>query len=349
MWDWAKQNAAKWLTAAATNKPRAWGTAIQPFKGNPIGGGATKSSGSTAGLGPVVTGGDDFSMYPTPTFEEAWAEAQRLMQLFGWDADTAMAAATGGRGGGGGGYGGGRGGFGGIDTAARDAAIANLASTYASASATFDGSVDEYRKIHAQERGATQAGTDQAKAGAEQAAKAALASRAAERAALGIEDAAAVVSDTVANERKIAADNAAVNDKRMETRAQGHLDNNLKFNTDLKATVELEGKEKQKQIADYYSGQLAQIAARRGGGGGGGGYSRGGSRSSGSKGLTPNKQLDFLKDVMNDATMRNYQRYGAEFNQRAFTNTQSRFPDASMGNQLSASKYLYPQQPKKWF
>lgn len=52
---------------------------------------------------------------------------------------------------------------------------------------------------------------------------------------------------------------------------------------------------------------------------------------------------------MNDATMRNYQRYGSEYNQRALANTQTQYPNESLKNQLSASKYLYITPPKKWF
>lgn len=299
--------------------------------------------------GGAVGGNGGFSMNPQPTYEEMWPYAQELMRLFGWDADTAMAAASGGRGGGGGGgYGGGGGGF--IDTAARDAAVSNVASTYANAEAGLKASEDAYRKISADERAAGEAATAAANTGAQQSYDTAVAKRALERKALGIEDAAGVGIDSVATEKKIADDNAARADTRMAARTQGHLDNNIKFNTDLRAVVNLEGKERQKDIADYYAGQLAQIAARRGGGGGGGGSRGGGgsSRSSRSRGLTPGQQLGFLNNLMNDAAMRNHQRYSSEYNQLAFSNTQKQFPDASLGNQLSASKYLYTQLPKKW-
>ena len=310
---------------------------------------STSSSGKASGKG----GGDKWGMSPTPTFEEAWATAQQLMAQFGWDAETAMSVARSGGGGGGGRGGGGGGGGGGgyIDTAARDATIANVASTYANAEAGLKASEETYRKISGDERAAGAAATAAAQSGAQQSYDDAVMKRALERRALGIEDAAKVGTDAVVTEKKIADDNSSRNEERMATRTQGHLDNNLKFNTDLRAVVNLEGKERQRDIADYYAGQLAQIAARRGGGGGGGGgggYRGGGGGSSRSRGLTPNQQLGFVKDIMNDATMRNYQRYGSEYNQRALSNTQKQFPNESLRNQLSASKYLYITPPKKW-
>ena len=317
------------------------------------GGGTSGKSGKASGKASGKGGGDKWGMSPTPTFEEAWAIAQQLMAQFGWDSETAMSVAR--SGGGGGGYGGGGGGGGGggyIDTAARDAAIANVASTYANAEAGLKASEEAYRKISGDERAAGAAATAAAQSGAQQSYDDAVMKRALERRALGIEDAAKVGTDAVVTEKKIADDNSSRNEERMATRTQGHLDNNLKFNTDLRAVVNLEGKERQRDIADYYAGQLAQIAARRGGGGGGGGgggyRGGGGGGSSRSRGLTPNQQLGFVKDIMNDATMRNYQRYGSEYNQRALANTQKQFPDASLGNQLSASKYLYITPPKKW-
>lgn len=313
------------------------------------GGGTSGKSGKTSGKGGGGGGGDKWGMSPTPTFEEAWAIAQQLMAQFGWDAETAMSVARSGGGGyGGGGGGGGGGGY--IDTAVRDAAIANVASTYANAEAGLKASEEAYRKISGDERAAGAAATSAAQSGAQQSYDDAVMKRALERRALGIEDAAKVGTDAVVTEKKIADDNSSRNEERMATRTQGHLDNNIKFNTDLRAVVNLEGKERQKDIADYYAGQLAQIAARRGGGGGGGGG--GGYRSGGSsrsRGLTPNQQLGFVKDIMNDATMRNYQRYGSEYNQRALANTQTQYPNESLKNQLSASKYLYITPPKKWF
>lgn len=288
--------------------------------------------------------------------------SEYLQQVFGYNSEIAdfLASRLGG-GGGGGGYGGGGGGGygggggGGIDAmmaAARDAAAANVASTYATASATFDGSPDEYRKIHAEERATDSGATANASGGAEAAAKAAIASRALERKALGIEDAAAVVSDTVANEQKIATDNAARNDKRMETRAQGHLDNALKFNTDLKSVVELEGKEKQKQIADLYAGKLASIAAGRGGGGGGGGGGRrggggGGGRSSSSSKLymTPGQMWGAARDLQGDDLRRLDAMYGPGYRQSMLTNFSKSNPKASLGQQISGTKFIMGKGP----
>lgn len=263
------------------------------------------------------------------------------LMMSGYSFLEAMGLLSGAGGGGGSGYGGGggRGGGGGgggfIDTAARDAALANIASTYATAAAGFQGSEDEYRKIHATERSVGTDSTASAQAGADQAAAAANASRAAERKALGIEDAAAVGIDTVANEQKIATDNIARDDTRMAARTQGHLDNALKYNTDLRAVVELEGKEKQKEIADYYAGQLARISAGRGGGGG---YSRsgGGSRSSGgSRGMTSGQIANFLlgfgKASYNEQLGQNEALYGLQDRQRVYGQT---------GNNLPLAKYL---------
>lgn len=273
------------------------------------------------------------------SMDEYLAEVARLMGM-GFDEGTARAMA----GGGGGGYGGGGGGGGVyIDTAARDAALANAASTYASAAATFNASPEEYKKISAEEKSSGDDGAKNATTGLEQAYKAALASRAAERAALGIEDAAKVSLDTVENERQVAAKNIEQDSSRRNTRVQGHLDNALKFNTDLKAVVELEGKEKQKEIADYYANQLAQIAARSGGGRGGGGYRRGGG-GGGSRSMTPGQLWNAARDLQSDDLRRLNAMYTPGYNQRALKNVGVQYPNASLSQQLSLSKYLYPNQ-----
>ena len=273
---------------------------------------------------------------PTPyTLEELMMRGYSLIEALGL---LSSGGSGGGGGYGGGGYGGGGGGGGGgyIDTAARDLAMSNIAATYANAEAGLKVSDDVYRKISSEERDATTQATAAANAGAQQSYDDAVAKRALERRALGIEDAAHVGTDAVVTEKKIADDNAKRTDDRMATRAQGHLDNNLKFNTDLRAVVNLEGKERQKDIADYYAGQLAQIAARRSGGGGGGGYrGGGGGRSGGSRGMTPNQISSFLntfgKNAYNEQTNQFEARYGLEDRQAIYKKA---------GNDLPYAKYL---------
>lgn len=310
--------AALLVRGVVGNNPQAAGRALS--------GSSSARQGTISQGSPVPRRNSGAGDRPVPmTLQELMMEGYSFAEALGM---LASGGGGGGYGGGGGGYGGGGGG-GFIDTAARDAALANVASTYGTAAATFTGSEPEYRKIHGDERQTTTDATANVRAGAEQAAKAALASRAAERRALGIEDAAAVVSDTVANEQKIAQDNATRTDERMATRTQGHLDNALKFNTDLKAVVELEGKEKQKQIADYYAGQLAQISARRGGGGGGGSRrSSGGSRSSGP---SFNTLLNYGKARYNEQLGQYESRYGMQDRQNVYNQT---------GGNLSLSKWL---------
>lgn len=271
---------------------------------------------------------------PAPyTLEELMMRGYSLIEALGL-----LSSGGGGGGYGGGGYGGGGGGGGGgyIDTAARDLAMSNIAATYANAEAGLKVSDDVYRKISSDERDATAQATAAANAGAQQSYDDAVAKRALERRALGIEDTAYVGTDAVVTEKKIADDNAKRTDDRMATRAQGHLDNNLKFNTDLRAVVNLEGKERQKDIADYYAGQLAQIAARRSGGGGGGGYrGGGGGRSGGSRGMTPNQISSFLntfgKNAYNEQTNQFEARYGLEDRQAIYKKA---------GNDLPYAKYL---------
>ena len=315
-------------------------------------GGTSGKSGKASGKASGKGGGDKWGMSPTPTFEEAWAIAQQLMAQFGWDAETAMSVAR--SGGGGGGYGGGGGGGGGggyIDTAARDAAIANVASTYANAEAGLKVSDDVYRKISGDERSSGAAATAATKTGAQQSYDDAVMKRALERRALGIEDAAKVGTDAVVTEKKIADDNSSRNEERMAARTQGHLDNNLKFNTDLRAVVNLEGKERQRDIADYYAGQLAQIAARRGGGGGGGGgYSGGGRsssrRSSGGRGLTPGQQWNAARDLMNDDLRRLNAMHMPGQYQTMYGNLQKTYPDYKP-NQLTSLTKLFTGNPYK--
>lgn len=295
-------------------------------------GGKQQSAGGTAAPLPAVEG-----IPVGMSFEET---VQYLKDFWGYDDATAAAVAA--SGGGGRGFGGGGGGGGAVfSTAARDAALANLGSTYATAAATFQGSEDEYRKIHGDERAETEGATKNASQGTDEAYRAALASRAAERKALGIEDAASVGVDTVENEKKIATDNTARTDTRMANRAQGHLDNNLEFNTNLKAVVEMEGKEKQKEIADYYAGQLAQIAARRGGGGGGGGgYRSSGGRSSSGGRMTDNqlgnmawKYMTYEKQML-DAI------HGPRYREGRLAQTAAANPTWTPNQQLARTKYV---------
>lgn len=301
-----------------------------------IGAAARPSSSS-----PTVAGtnaADNYSLHYEGSMDRYLAEVARLMGM-GLDAGTASALASGGSGGGGGG-----GSYVVDNSAARNAALANSASTYASAAATFDASPENYRRISGDERTTGSDATMAAKQGVDQAANNALATIALQRKALGIEDAANVTRNTVANEQAIADQNIDANDARMAARTQGHLDNNLQFNTDLKAIVELEGKEKQKQITDYYANQLAQIAARSRGGSSGGG-SR--SSSSSSKSLTAGQLWSAARDLMNDDIRRNYSMDAGGYNQRAFQNAQALYPDASFGNQLKYAQYAFPQLFKK--
>ena len=236
--------------------------------------------------------------------------------------------------------------------AARDLAAANVASTYATASATFDGSPEEYKKIHGAERDVDAGATANMRAGTEQATNDAVAKRALQRKVLGIEDAAPVVSDTVVNEQKIANENTDRNENRMVARNAGHLDNALKFNTDLKATVELEGKEKQKQIADFYTNQLARISSGGGGGGGGrGGGGRGGGgggRSSGGGkygGLTGGQFWNAGRDLNSDNLRRMDAMYGPTYRQSQLNNFSRANPTYTPGQQLGATKFIAGKGP----
>lgn len=306
------------------------------------GGGATTKKAGESGSGSSGGGRTGVGMGTELTMEQYLALVDQLMGM-GYDQGTAMRLA----GGGGGGSGGGGGGGGYIDTAARDAAIANVASTYANAEAGLKVSDEVYRKISGDERASGAAATAQANAGAQQAYDDAVAKRALERRALGIEDAASVGTDAVVTEKKIADDNASRNEDRMAARTQGHLDNNIKFNTDLRAVVNLEGKERQKDIADYYAGQLAQIAARRSGGGGGGSRS-GGSRSgsSSSKGLTPGQRWNAARDLQADDQRRLQAMNMPGQYQTMYSNLQTTYPDYSPSNLTSLTK-LFTGNPYK--
>ncbi len=315
-------------------------------------------SGSTSGKSGKTSGkkggggGTGVGMGTELTMDQYLAEVARLMGM-GYDQGTAQYIASGGGGGGRGGGGGGGGGGGYIDTAARDTAIANVASTYANAEAGLKVSDDVYRKISGDERSSGAAATAATKTGAQQSYDDAVMKRALERRALGIEDAAKVGTDAVVTEKKIADDNSSRNEERMAARTQGHLDNNLKFNTDLRAVVNLEGKERQRDIADYYAGQLAQIAARRGGGGGGGGgggYSGGGRsssrRSSGGRGLTPGQQWNAARDLMNDDLRRLNAMHMPGQYQTMYGNLQKTYPDYKP-NQLTSLTKLFTGNPYK--
>lgn len=313
------------------------------------GGGTSGKSGKTSGK-KGGGGGTGVGMGTELTMDQYLAEVARLMGM-GYDQGTAQYIASGGGGGGRGGGGGGGGGGGYIDTAARDTAIANVASTYANAEAGLKVSDDVYRKISGDERSSGAAATAATKTGAQQSYDDAVMKRALERRALGIEDAAKVGTDAVVTEKKIADDNSSRNEERMAARTQGHLDNNLKFNTDLRAVVNLEGKERQRDIADYYAGQLAQIAARRGGGGGGGGgYSGGGRsssrRSSGGRGLTPGQQWNAARDLMNDDLRRLNAMHMPGQYQTMYGNLQKTYPDYKP-NQLTSLTKLFTGNPYK--
>lgn len=306
------------------------------------GGGATTKKAGRSGSGSSGGGRTGVGMGTELTMEQYLALVDQLMGM-GYDQGTAMRLA----GGGGGGSGGGGGGGGYIDTAARDAAIANVASTYANAEAGLKVSDEVYRKISGDERASGAAATAAAQSGAQQSYDDAVRKRALERRALGIEDAAKVGTDAVVTEKKIADDNTRRNEERMATRTQGHLDNNIKFNTDLRAVVNLEGKERQKDIADYYAGQLAQIAARRSGGGGGGSRS-GGSRSgsSSSKGLTPGQRWNAARDLQADDLRRLQAMNMPGQYQTMYSNLQTTYPDYSPSNLTSLTK-LFTGNPYK--
>lgn len=356
----------KWMLAAANviagvqnGSPRNVAAGINPSNwfGSTGGGGGASDLGQRAGAAARgALNNAVLNYYPVEESDEYYLNRVRELMGMGMDESTARSYAGGGGGGGGrGGGGGGGGGGGAAFNAMRDATLANVASTYGSAAATFNGSEDKYRAIHSEERATDTAGSGGAADGANQAAKAALAQRAEQRKVLGIEDAAPVVSDTIANEQKIATDTIAADDKRMETRAAGHLDNNLKFNTDLKAVVELEGKEKQKQIGDYYAGQLAQISARGGGGGGrggggrgggrGGGGGGGGSRSGGSKGLTPGQLWNARGDLKKDDLRRLEAQYGPRYRQSQLSSYASQNPKMSQSQLLSNTKWIAGKGP----
>lgn len=336
-------------TRRATNTPTNASGQVLRAVANFIQGGPRAAAASLGGKSNAASKnmtrpamGKPFSMGVEMSREEALAEVMRLMNM-GYDAGTASGMVYGGGGGGGGGYGGGGGGGFSIPQAALD----QLAATYASAAATFDGSHDKYRAIHKEERDRDAGATANVVASANQGAQASQEKLAAERKALGIEDAAAVVSPTVANEQKIATDNAARNEARMVARNTGHLDNALEFNTKLKSVVELEGAEKQRAALEGYRARLASIGAGRGGGGGGGRRGGGGSRGGGSRGLTPGQLWNASNDLINDDLRRNHQMYAGQYNQMALNNAQRLYPNASFGNQMSAAKYLFPGLAKK--